>query len=110
VETPLSARVLDSNSNDFWDTARSVIAVGALGVYYCLCSLSWQTPRLRSLSDYRAPLHAPSIWFCPPAGILVLLDRDPHASVMLCHGNEHVMVVCQILICCILETHVRDDA
>jgi hypothetical protein len=60
VDTPLSARVLDSNSNDSWDTARSVIAVGARSVYYCVCSMSWQTPHLTSLSGYRAPvLHRP---------------------------------------------------
>jgi hypothetical protein len=41
---------------------------------------------------------------------LALLNCHTHTSVVLCHGDEHVMIIRQVLICCVLKSHVRNDA
>lgn len=38
--------------------------------------------------------------------ILALLDRYTHTSVMLGHWDKHIVIICQILFCRILEVHV----
>jgi hypothetical protein len=38
------------------------------------------------------------------------LDCHTHTSVMLRHWDEHVMVICKVLICGVLKMHMRQYA